>query len=82
MDKPELRCVIIAAFIKYNSDESRSLFCVVCVDCRHRYPWNHSGTAAIYFWRKIKGGGSELLDRLLIKKILIRLRKRAYSTLR
>jgi hypothetical protein len=28
------------------------------------------------------GGGSELLDRLLIKKILIKLRKRAYSTLR
>lgn len=85
MGEPELKedkmCYPLA-FIKYNSDESRPFFCAVGADSGHGYGWKDSGTAAFYFWRKMTGGGSELLDRLLIKKILIKLRKRAYSTLR
>ncbi len=41
------------------------------------------GTAAFYFiWKKITNSEPALIDRLTIKKIIIMLRKKVYSTLR
>ena len=41
-----------------------------------------SGTAIFYFWKKNNHEDELIVDRLIIKNVLIKLRKRVYSTLR
>ena len=40
------------------------------------------GTAIYYMWKKNSNDDVNIVDRLVIKKVLIKLRKRIYSTLR
>lgn len=62
--------------------ESSFLHDSLGTDSSGRYPCLHAGTAALFLWRKLVPGQEEPVDRMAIKRILIQLRKRVYSTLR
>ena len=68
--------------IIYNWDESRNHVSTVCIDTCDRYNDIESGTALFLWWKKGTSEEVQLIDRSVLKTTLIKLRKRAYSTLR